>query len=135
MTSNRITLLGRLGRDVETRVIPNGESIASFTLATDRPGPAGSAPVADWHRVHQFDPSPTVQAASKGDLVFVEGRMQYREWEDREGRAQWTAEVRAWQVLVLGRPQRGDAPDAPPAAPSAPADLGPAGGEEDDLPF
>ena len=86
---NRVTLLGRLGRDPELRTSASGTSWATLSLATDRSRREGDGWVeeTDWHRVKVFgrDAERSHQRLSKGSLALVEGSISYENWEDKEG--------------------------------------------------
>ena len=95
---NRVTLLGRAGRDPEIRELRSGERAASFTLATTQKwtGKDGQpAEATEWHRIAVFGGA--VKAVetmvAKGAAVLVEGRIARREYQDREGKAQKVTEI------------------------------------------
>ena len=123
---NTVTLIGRLGRDPEVRHTADGQPVARFSLATDRPSRAGGEPITDWHEVVAFGQSAAFAAEhlAKGRLVCVLGRLTYATWEDRGGARRRTAEVVVERLVALDRPP------APPAdTPASPP------GRDDDLPF
>ena len=113
---NRVILIGRLGRDPEMRYTNDGEAVTTFSLATDRPVRPGAEPVTDWHRVVCWSKLAETagQYLSKGRLVCVIGRLDYRSWEGRDGQRRTTAEVIAAELTLLDR--------RPDAAPSDPTD-------------
>ncbi|MBC9073413.1 single-stranded DNA-binding protein [Thauera sp. CAU 1555] len=156
---NKVILIGNLGRDPETRYMPSGDAICNVTIATTetwKDKASGERREAtEWHRVVFFGRLAEIAAQylRKGSQVYVEGRLQTRKWQDKEGQERYTTEIRADEMKMLGgRREGGDAPmrdsgggyDAPPArqerAP-APAPQGkPAGGGgfgefDDDIPF
>ena len=141
---NKVILIGRLTRDPELRYTPNGHAVGSFTLAVNRPFKAENGEqqidfidVVTWRKVAEQ----VGQYLSKGRLVAIDGRLQIRSYEDRNGVKRKAAEVVANTVRFLdGRKPTAEA-DAPSAAPeetSAPdpeaASAG-AGGNEADVPF
>lgn len=145
---NKAILVGNLGRDAELRYTPGGAALANLSVATtevwnDRSGQRQEK--TEWHRVVVWGKqAETLQEfLLKGRQVYVEGRLQTRKWDDRDGNTRYTTEVRADRVVLLGRrdgdsgsrsPERPDRPDAQ----SAPAMEGPAPAPElteDDIPF
>lgn len=145
---NKIILMGRLGRDPEVRYTQSGTPVASFSLAVDRDfvdqatgrRPTDWIEVATWNAKAKF----VQQYFRKGQLAVVEGRLQIRDWTDKDGGKRRSAEVVADNVY-FGDSKRDGAGDygAPPAygmpAPSrsaAPAgDFAEIGEEDGELPF
>jgi single-strand DNA-binding protein len=108
---NKVMLIGRLGRDPELRYSQNGAPVATLNLATDesytdREG--NKVDRAEWHRVVVFQRSAENCAnyLAKGSLIYVEGSLQTRKWQDQQGQDRYTTEVRAHRVQFLDR--RGD---------------------------
>ncbi len=139
---NKVILVGNLGRDPELRYTKNGQPVATFSLATNERFQNREGEVqerTEWHRVVVYGRAAEncAQYLSKGRSVYVEGRLQTREWENQEGQKQRTTEVVAQTVQFLG----GRAPGAPSAAaPGTGAPTGEAGGAPeppagDDIPF
>jgi len=141
---NRVTLIGNLGRDPELRYTAGGQPVANFTLATherfnDREGKPQER--TEWHRIVVWGKQAENCAnyLAKGRSVYIEGRLQTREWEDKEGQKRQTTEVVAQTVQFLDRREGGR--EAPPRGAGGPgpsgggpdAAPGPAGG--DDIPF
>jgi single-strand DNA-binding protein len=142
---NKVILIGNLGRDPELRYTKNGQAVANFTLATTErfsPREGGEArEQTEWHRIVTWGKTAEncAQYLSKGRSVYVEGRIQSREWEDKDGNKRSTTEVVAQRVQFLGGAPRGGAgagAGAPPP-PEPPANEGgePGGGPGDDIPF
>ena len=109
---NKVILFGNLGRDPELRYTQSGQPVANFTLATTesfnrREG--GREERTEWHRIVAWGRTAELcsQYLSKGRTVYVEGRIQTREWENREGQKQRTTEVVALTVQFLGSPRGG----------------------------
>lgn len=105
---NKVTLLGNLGSDPEVRYTQSGKPVASFSIATTEagrstPGQEREART-EWHKVVVWDRLAELcgQYLSKGRQVYVEGRLQTRQWEDRNGQKQYTTEIVAREVLFLG---------------------------------
>jgi single-strand DNA-binding protein len=99
MSVNKVILVGRLGRDPETRYTSGGQAVANFTLATDetfkdRAGERQKR--TEWHRIVLWGKLAEIaqQYLKKGQLVYIEGRIQTRQWEDkRDGQKRTTTEI------------------------------------------
>lgn len=107
---NKVILIGNLGADPEVRYTPNGTAVANFSLATTevRTNKDGEKEQkTEWHRVVAWGKQGEIcgEYLSKGKQVYVEGSLQTRSWEDRDGLKRWTTEIRASRVLMLGRPE------------------------------
>lgn len=107
---NKVILIGNLGRDPELRYTQNGQPVANFSLATSeqfnkKDGTRDER--TEWHRIVAWGRTAELcaQYLSKGRTVYVEGRLQTREWENREGQKQRTTEVVAQSVQFLGGPR------------------------------
>lgn len=105
---NKVTIVGYLGRDVESRFMPDGKCVANFSVATserkkDRNGEAQD--VTTWFRVSVFGKSAEAcqQYLKKGSLVYVDGRLSLNEYTDRDGNQRASLEVRGNDVQFLGR--------------------------------
>src|SRR5947199_946918 len=102
---NKVTLIGRLGRDPEMRYTASGTAVCTFTLATNRfrQGTDGTPQEeTDWHTVVTWDKLAETcnQFLSKGRLVFVEGSLQTRSWE-QDGQKRYKTEVIAREMIIL----------------------------------
>jgi single-strand DNA-binding protein len=143
---NKVILIGNLGRDPELRYTQSGQPVANFTLATTeswskRDG-SGREEKTEWHRIVAWGRTGELcaQHLAKGRTVYVEGCLQTREWEDREGKKQRTTEVVATTVQFLGGNRGAGAGAGGAAAQGAPAggaDPGLAAEPppDDDIPF
>jgi len=107
MSVNKAILVGRLGRDPETRYTSAGQAVCNFTLATDetykdRNGERQKR--TEWHRIVVWAKQAEIaqQYLHKGSLIFVEGRIQTRQWDDREGQKRTTVEIVATNFRMLG---------------------------------
>ena len=118
---NKIILMGRLGRDPEVRYTQSGTPVASFSLAIDRDfkDKASGERATDWVEVVAWSAKAKFvqQYFRKGQLAVVEGRLQVRDWTDREGGKRRTAEVVADQIYFAGgkvvpQPSEGNADEA-----------------------
>ncbi len=143
---NKITLMGYLGRDPETRTLPSGSKVVDFSVATSEPTKdkeGNQIELTTWFRVEAWDRLADVaeQYLKKGDPVYIEGRLRMEEYTDREGKQRTTLRVRALDLNLIASRSDGEArnPAAPPAAnrpaaqPATPAPAEAVGG--DDLPF
>jgi single-strand DNA-binding protein len=139
---NKVILVGNLGRDAEVRHTPGGQAVATLNLATteqwnDREGQRQEK--TEWHRVVLWGkPAESLQQyLVKGKQIYVEGRLQTRQWDDKDGNKRYTTEIKADRITLLGGGGGGGAArttersdfggDAPPREP---ADI-----PEDDIPF
>ncbi len=106
---NKVLLIGRLGGDPEVRYTTNGGAVANFNLATnenwtDKNGQKQER--TEWHRVVIWGKMAELcgQYLSKGRQAYVEGRLQTREWNDKEGNKRYTTEIIAQNIQFLGGP-------------------------------
>ncbi len=131
---NKVILLGRLGVDPEIRYTQDGTAVANFRMATDRPVKRGDQweSETDWHRVVAWRRLAEICAEylSKGSMVYVEGSLRTRSWEDQDGNKRWITEVQAKDIQMLdskgGNRAQGGSDLEPPLPPVEP---------EDDVPF
>jgi single-strand DNA-binding protein len=153
---NKVILIGNLGRDPETRYMPDGGAITNISIATtenwkDKNGEKQEK--TEWHRVAFFGKLAEIagEYLKKGSQVYVEGRLQTRKWQDKDGADKYTTEIVANAMQMLGSRQgmgggadRGEPPDRDAGAGSAPGKAAgkpaaKAGGKfddfEDDIPF
>ncbi len=150
---NKVMLLGNLGRDAETRFTTGGAARTTFSIATGRRWKDQQTgewkEETDWHNVVLWRQENLAAYLTKGKQVYVEGRIQTRSYEDKDGKKVYTTEVVAEDVILLGGrgaeaggageshsqappPQR----SAPPAAARAPEEPAPEfGATDDDVPF
>ena len=148
---NKVILVGNLGRDIEIRYTSGGTAVATLSLATtdvwtDKAGQRQEK--TEWHRVVLW--GKTAESLQeyllKGRQIYVEGRLQTRQWDDRDGNKKYTTEIRSDRVVLLGSrgaggggagggggggggASRGDHDQQPPG-PGEPGEL-----TEDDIPF
>ena len=109
---NKVLLIGNLGQDPEKRVTGGGQTVCTFNIATterfnDRGGQKQER--TEWHRIVVWgtQADSCAQYLNKGRQVLVEGRLQTRKWEDKEGSTRYTTEIVAQRVQFMGGP-RGD---------------------------
>lgn len=137
---NKVMIIGNLGRDPELRYTQNGKAVASFSVAVGRVGrdPQGErVDETEWFRVVAWERLGETcgEFLKKGAKVYIEGRLQSRKYQDRDGQERTAVEVVAQEMLMLdGRPLNGDGSDSP-----RPVAVGVGLGDHDDgegeLPF
>ena len=168
---NKVMLIGNVGNDPEVRATPNGARVAQFNLATTRTwnGPGGDRQEkTEWHRCVLWNGRASgggladvvERYVHKGDRLYIEGSIEYRQWQDREGQTRYTTEIKVREMIMLGSrggpggagdsenggSRRSAAPErARSSAAAASADTGSGGDfedfpgaledEDDDLPF
>ena len=135
MSVNKVLLIGRLGNNPEIRNTPSGAAVANFNVATneswnDKNGQKQER--TEWHRVVVWGKLAQLcgDYLSKGRQVYIEGRMQTRQWEDKEGQKKYTTEVIANTVQFLGG-QAGERGANTGAGMSAPGSAAGSGKSED----
>lgn len=158
---NKVVLIGNLGNDPEVRSTTGGNRVATFSLATSRSWNDASGSKqekTEWHRCVVWNTKSSQLAdivekyVKKGDKLYVEGRIEYRQWQDKENQTRYSTEINVREMIMLGggkgsggdfdagesAPRHAAAPKAKAAAatgedfedfPNALAD------EDDDLPF
>jgi single-strand DNA-binding protein len=103
---NKVILIGRLGKDPEVKYTQGGTPVARFSLATDevwKDQGGEKQQRTEWHNVVAWNKLAEIcgQYLNKGKLVYIEGRLQTRSWEDKEGNKRSTTEVRADNMVML----------------------------------
>jgi single-strand DNA-binding protein len=131
MSVNKVILVGRLGRDPETRYTGGGQAVANFSVATDetyKDKNGERQKRTEWHKIVVWGKQAEIaqQYLKKGSLIFIEGRIQSREWQDKEGQKRTSFEIVASNFRMLGG--RGDG-----AAAGASAGAGASRGGGDDF--
>ena len=127
---NKVILVGNLGQDPEGRFTPQGTAVTNLSVATNESWKDQGGEIqerTEWHRVVMYGRMAETanEYMSKGQLVYVEGRLQTREWEDKNQIKRKTTEIRCDSFTMLGR--KGDsAPQSTPKGDTEP---------DDDLPF
>jgi single-strand DNA-binding protein len=104
---NKAMLIGNLGSDPEIRTIPSGARVAQFSVATSRrwTGKDGQQQEkTEWHRIVCWEKLVDVveRWVKKGDRIYVEGEIEYRQYQDKDGVTKYATEIRAREVLLLG---------------------------------
>jgi len=152
-TVNKAIIIGRLGKDPDMRYTPSGLAVANFNVATNYSVKDQSGSYQDkteWHRIVAYGKQAEFAGENlhKGRLVFIEGRIQSRQWEDKEGQKRYTTEIICSTLQPLGPRGEGaestkteiEAPEVtdttePIQDNNQPATGKPVASEEDDLPF
>lgn len=143
-TVNRVILVGRLGKDPEIKYTPSGMAMASFSLATDesrKDAQGNRTSQTEWHNIVLWGKQAEIagEYLKKGRLIFIEGRLQTRSWEDSSGGGQkHRTEIIGERFVMLGaRPDGAEGTEnartsaAQPTQPETPARMD----DEEDLPF
>ncbi len=151
---NKAIIIGNLGKDPEMRFMPSGDAICNFSLATtdswkDKSGEKQEK--TEWHRISMFGKLAEIagEYLKKGSQVYIEGRLQTRKWQDKDGHERYTTEIIADRMQMLGSKSGGgsnnfEVVDNPAASmpASAPAVKKPAPAKgtgfddlDDDIPF
>ena len=143
---NKVILVGNLGADPETRYMPSGSAVTNLSVATSESWKdkqtGEQKDRTEWHKVVMFDRLAEIAAEylRKGSQVYIEGKLQTRKWQDRDGNDRWTTEVRASEMQMLGGRGGGGGAAAMGSGqqdsgpPSAPPQAGP-DDFDDDIPF
>src|SRR5690349_5051931 len=160
---NKATLIGNVGQDPEIRSTQNGGRVATFSVATTRTwnGAGGDRQEkTEWHRCVAWNMGKGQGLADiiekyvkKGDKIYVEGRIEYRQWQDKDNQTRYTTEINVRELIMLGGGRGGDseggasagmprsrAPERAKSAAGAAGDdfedfPGALNDEDDDLPF
>ncbi|MNR82759.1 Single-stranded DNA-binding protein [compost metagenome] len=111
---NKVIIVGNLGRDPETRYMPNGEAVTNVAVATTESwkdkNSGDKKEITEWHRITFYRKLAEIagQYLKKGSAVYVEGRLQTRKWTDKDGVERYTTEIIADSMQMLGgRPGAG----------------------------
>ena len=140
---NKVQIIGNLGRDADLRYTPGGTAVATVNVATtevwnDKAGQKQER--TEWHRVVIWgkQAESLAEYLVKGKQIYVEGKLQTRKWQDKDGNDKYTTETRADRVLLLSGPKAGGVPH-PATTEQDTVPVGAGGGEpdvtDDDIPF
>jgi single-strand DNA-binding protein len=144
---NKVILVGHLGADPEVRYTQGGTAVANLRIATNESytdrASGEKVERTEWHRVVAWGKLAEIvgQYLTKGRQIYIEGQLQTRQWQDKDGNTRYSTEVRASDLVMLGG--RGGAPAEGAPTEGAPAEereYAPVGGDatppaDDDLPF
>jgi single-strand DNA-binding protein len=148
---NKVIVVGNLGRDPETRYMPDGAAITNVSVATSfqwtDKASGEKKEETEWHRIVFRGKLAEIagEYLKKGSQVYVEGRLRTRKWQDKDGQDRYTTEIMATEMRMLGsRSGAGEPREAPPepraaepraAAATAKKPAGKFDDMEDDIPF
>jgi len=143
---NKVILVGNLGRDAELRYTPTGAAVATLNMATtevwnDKAGQRQEK--TEWHRIVVWGKTAESlnEYLTKGKQIYVEGRLQTRQWDDKDGNKRYTTEIRGDRIVLLGGGGGGRGAPAPRgddgmgAHPPSPAPESSEPLTDDDIPF
>jgi single-strand DNA-binding protein len=127
---NKVTLIGNLGADPEIRTTPNGSKVAQFSLATSRQWNSASGEKqekTEWHKCVAWNAGSkgsgladvVERYAKKGDKLYVEGRIEYRQYEDKDKQTRYVTEINVREIILLGGGKGGDFDGGRPAKAAA----------------
>lgn len=114
---NKVILLGHLGKDAETKFTPGGTSVSKFSLATNRRSKDQQTgewkDVTDWHNIVMWKTENVANYLLKGKQIYLEGRLESRSWEDKDGQKRYITEVicEGANAILLGGGGRGETHD------------------------
>ena len=118
---NKVTIIGNLGKDPELKFMPNGDAVCNFSVATtdtwkDKAGEKQER--AEWHNIVMYRKVAEIagEYLKQGSSVYLEGRLQTRKWQTKEGQDRYTTEVVADSMQMLGKKSEGEQTGSKPAA-------------------
>ena len=124
MSVNKVILVGRLGKDPEQRFMPNGEAVTNATLATsenwkDKSGEKQEK--TEWHNLTFYRRLAEIagEFLKKGSMIYVEGKLATRKWQDKEGKDRYTTDIIVGEMQMLGGKPSGDQESGRPAPASS----------------
>lgn len=152
---NKVTLIGNIGADPEIRTTPNGSKVAQFSLATSRQWNSASGEKqekTEWHKCVAWNAGSKgtgladiiEKYVKKGDKLYVEGRVEYRQYEDKDKQTRYVTEINVREILLLGGGRGGEGFESSRPARAAAGGKGGDSGfsdfpeamdSDDDLPF
>lgn len=137
---NKVTLIGRLGKDPETKTLPSGDAVTNFSIATTekwKDKQSGEQKEAtEWHRINMFGKLAEIAAKylKKGALVYLEGSIKTRKWTDKDGIEKYSTEIKADTMKMLGSNDGAKSDQAPSGQQSSQGEYSGAP-TDDDIPF
>ena len=138
---NKVILIGNLGADPEVKYMPNGNAVANVTVATSeswKDKQSGEQKdKTEWHRVVFFRRLAEIagEYLKKGSQVYIEGKLQTRKWQDKNGNDRYTTEIIANEMQMLGSRGGGSTDFAAAGSAAAPAPAAVTDEFDDDIPF
>jgi single-strand DNA-binding protein len=139
MSVNKVIIIGNLGQNPEVKITPSGQAVANFSVATNKKwtDKAGQKQEkTSWHKIVVWGKQAENcgKYLSKGRSVYIEGELDTRSWDDKDGQKRYTTEITAQVVQFLGDGKLGSTHDGVGASPSTASGVGPSF-TEDDIPF
>lgn len=132
---NKVTIIGNLGKDPELKFMPNGDAVCNFSVATtdtwkDKAGEKQER--TEWHNIVMYRKVAEIagEYLKQGSSVYLEGRLQTRKWQTKEGQDRYTTEVVADSMQMLGKKSEGEQTNSKPKVNESVSDE-----MLDDLPF
>jgi single-strand DNA-binding protein len=122
---NKVIIIGNLGRDPEVRYTPNGAAVCNITVATSRnwkdKNTGDKVEETEWHRIVFYDKLAEIagEYLKKGRPVYVEGRLKTRKWQDKDGKDNYTTEIVAENMQMLGGREGGSYGGGPSGGPDS----------------
>ena len=137
---NKVMLIGNLGRDPEVRYTASGTAVASFSLATSekyKNKSGESEERTEWHNITLWGRLAEIagEYLAKGKTVYIEGRLQTRKWQDRDGKDRYTTEIVGEKMQMLGSRGEGGRQGAGRQEGQEPGYEEPVFNPDDDIPF
>lgn len=137
---NKVILVGNLGKDPDLRFMPNGDAVCNFSIATTenwKNKDGQKQEKTEWHNIVIFRKLAEIagEYLKKGRPVYVEGRLQTRKWQDKDGADRYTTEIVADSMQMLGTKDSNDAPAKPASQPQTGSYDGDFESMPDDIPF
>ena len=147
---NKVILIGNLGQDPEVKYMPNGNAVANITVATSESwkdkNTGENVDKTEWHRVVFFRRLAEIvgEYLKKGSKIYIEGKLQTRKWQDKNGKDNWTTEIIASEMQMLDsrgggssdfNQNQGDSGSQQQSAPSQAAPAPANNDFDDDIPF
>ena len=115
---NKVILVGHLGKEAETKFAPSGTAVTNFSLATSRRWKDKDSgewkEETEWHRCVLFRAENLANYLTKGKQLYVEGHLQTRSWEDKDGQKRYATEIVCDDVILLGGGGRGEGQESAP---------------------
>ena len=134
---NKVIIVGHLGKDPETRYLPNGDAVCNLTVATSESWKdkqtGEKKEITEWHRMVAFRKLAEIcsQYLKKGALVYLEGKLKTRKWQDKDNQDRYTTEIEVTEMQMLG----GKSESVPAQKPANSAKPESFDDMPDDLPF
>ena len=139
---NKVILIGSLGNDPEVKYMPNGNAVANISIATSESwkdkNTGEQVEKTEWHRVIFFRRLAEIvgEYLKKGSKIYIEGKLQTRKWQDKNGKDNWTTEIIAQEMQMLDSRSNDSASSGSAPAQQSPSSAPPVNNDfDDDIPF